>query len=127
MGRDIRETNGVQWKDFFVLNLPAKSETEYKLYLEKGAIFEYSWKTDKGELFFDLHGDPDGDITGYFKSFKKGTGNRSSGVINSLFDGPHGWYWKNTNAHPVVVILKAKGEYTRLDLKKKETTHDSID
>jgi len=127
MGDDIHETNDVQWKDFFVLKLPARSETEYKLYLKKGATFEYSWKTDKGEIFFDLHGDPAGDTTGYFKSFRTGTGDQSSGLIVSLFDGPHGWYWKNSNSYPVVVILKSKGEYTRLNLKKKETIHDSID
>jgi len=127
IARDVSEAHDVKWKDFFVLKLPAESETEYKLLLSKGVTFEYSWKTDKGIIFYDLHGDPTGDTTGYFKSFKKGSASNSSGTIVSVFDGPHGWFWKNTNHHPVVVILKTKGEYTRLDLKKIETEHKSID
>jgi len=125
---DVDGTREIQWKDFIVLKLPARSETEYKLHLSKGATLEYSWKSDAGELFYDLHGDPTGDTTGYFKSFKKNTESESSGVITSVFDGPHGWYWKNNNPDPVGIILKVKGEYTRLDLKKeKKTTHNSID
>ena len=129
--QELSDVNGpaeIQWKDFIVLKLPARSETEYKLHLTKGATLEYFWKTDSGELFYDLHGDPTGDTTGYFKSFRKNTESVSSGAITSVFDGPHGWYWKNNNSHPVGIVLKVKGEYSRLDLKKdKATTHNSID
>jgi len=125
---DVNDATELQWKDFIVLQLPARSETEYKLHLTKGATLEYSWQTDKGKLFYDLHGDPTGDTTGYFKSFKKNTESQSTGVITSEFDGPHGWYWKNSNPHPVSIILKVNGDYSRLDAKKKErSTHNSID
>jgi len=112
---DVNIPNEMKWKDFIVLKLPARSESEYKLHLTKSATLEYSWKTDVGKLFYDLHGDPTGDTTGYFKSFKKNTESQSSGAITSEFDGPHGWYWKNDNPHPVNIVLKVAGQYKRLD------------
>ena len=124
---DVNNSTEIQWKDFIVLKLPARSETEYKLHLTKGATLKYSWKADAGELFYDLHGDPTGDTTGYFKSFKKNTESESSGEITSVFDGPHGWYWKNNNSHPVGIILKVKGEYSRLDVKNKTIIENSAD
>ena len=59
------------WKDVITVTIPARGETEYKLLLDKGASFEYSWESDKGELFYDFHGEPKGDTSGYFKSFEK--------------------------------------------------------
>lgn len=60
-----------QWQDKISIIIPARGGKEYKLYLEKNATFEYAWQTNSGELFFDFHGEPAGDTTGYFKSFKK--------------------------------------------------------
>lgn len=125
-------------KESITITIPVRGEREYKLQLAKGAIFEYAWKTDKGELFFDFHGEPKGDTTGYFKSFKKDTKSHASGSLTTIFEGTHGWYWKNGNAHPVVITLKVGGEYQRLDLESaiqkinpiqttNKPTHDTID
>ena len=85
-------------------------------YCHKGASFEYSWESDKGELFYDFHGEPKGDTSGYFKSFEKSTNTQSSGTLITTFEGTHGWYWKNNNPFPVNITLKVKGNYQRLDL-----------
>lgn len=106
------------WKDTITVTLPARGEKEYKLQLAKGATLEYSWATDKGKLFSDFHGEPKGDTTGYFKSFLKGTERQSKGTLTTVFEGTHGWYWKNNNSYPVIVTLKVSGEYLRLDLDK---------
>ncbi|MDM8559415.1 HupE/UreJ family protein [Thiotrichales bacterium HSG14] len=103
------------WKDTIQITIPAKGDKEYKLWLEKDATLEYAWQTDGVKLFFDFHGEPAGDTTGYFKSFKESTNNRSSGSLTASFEGTHGWYWKNNNTLPVIVTLKAKGEYQRLE------------
>ncbi|PHS71865.1 MAG: hypothetical protein COB22_06770 [Cycloclasticus sp.] len=132
------QTKKLHWTDTIIIHIPARDEKEYKLQLAKGAMLEYAWKTDKGELFFDFHGEPSGDTTGYFKSFQKGTKPNASGNLTTIFEGTHGWYWKNNNTSPVVITLNVTGEYKRLDLKsnsqKKEpilmptkTTHDTID
>ncbi len=39
-----------------------------------------------------------------------------AGSLTTLFEGTHGWYWKNYNSHPVTITLNVKGEYKRLDL-----------
>ncbi|MFT7186481.1 MAG: hypothetical protein ACI84K_001884 [Pseudohongiellaceae bacterium] len=124
-----------QWKDSIEVVIPARGEKEYKLFLTKGATFKYTWQTKGEELFFDFHGEPADDTTGYFKSFKKSTESQSSGSLTSVFEGTHGWYWKNSTRLPVTISLKVNGEYQLLDKKKPSentipnpiTTHQSID
>jgi len=126
------------WKNTITVTIPARGDKEYKLHVDKGARFEYSWETDGAELFYDFHGEPKGDTSGYFKSFKKGTSSQDIGSLTTTFAGTHGWYWKNNTQSPVVITLKTKGEYQRPDLDKVmqqaeplqtpvSTTHDSID
>ena len=125
------------WKDIVTITIPARGDKEYKLMLAKGATFEYAWQSDKGALFFDFHGELKGDTTGYFKSFDKGTSNRKNGSLTTIFEGTHGWYWKNNNPYPVTITLNVNGEYQRLDLKVEvpqinpaqkpnNTIHDSL-
>ncbi len=114
--QQVQITEQLKWKDSITILLPARGEKEYKLQLAKGKTFQYAWQTDKGELFFDFHGEPKGDKTGYFKTFVKDTDSKASGELTTVFDGTHGWYWKNNNPFPVTIFLKVKGDYTRLDL-----------
>lgn len=107
------------WKDVIALTIPARGNKEYKLLLAKSSKLEYLWETNGIELFYDFHGEPTGDKTGYFKSFKKNTESTSSGELIASFDGTHGWYWKNNSSSDVDIILKVNGEYQRLDLIEK--------
>lgn len=132
----------VPWKDTIQITLEGRGDKEYKFYLEKDARLDYAWQTDGPELFFDLHGEPTGDTTGYFKSLQKNTLRQASGSFTTEFEGPHGWYFKNNSPLPVTITLKAKGDYQRLDVekaleekaledkpqeKKKAGTHETID
>ena len=105
-----------QWPDSVKITVPANSGLEYKFFLEKGVEFEYLWNTEGGKLYFDFHGEPKGDKTGYFKSFKEETANQSSGSLTTPFAGSHGWYWKNTSSSPVTVLLNTRGKYKVLGL-----------
>jgi len=128
--------NRTNWKDVITVTIPARGDKEYKLLFAKGATFEYSWETNGAKLFYDFHGEPKGDKTGYFKSFKKSTESKSSGTLTTLFEGTHGWYWRNNTSSAVDIVLKINGDYQRLDLMKKQITeavqensskqHDSI-
>lgn len=119
--------------DTITIIVPARGDMEYKVILTKGALLQHSWKTDGAELFFDFHGEPKDDKTGYFKSYNKSTESTSSGSLTAPFEGTHGWYWKNSTESPVRVLLEIKGSY---QLKKKPpvlpeeilapTTHDSL-
>lgn len=103
--------------DSISIIIPAKSGLEYKLYLEKKAVLEYSWNTNGAALYFDFHGEPQGDTTGYFKSYKESTSAKEQGKQIIPFAGSHGWYWKNESASPITVVLKTKGIYKVIGLR----------
>ena len=126
------------WKDTITVIIPARGDKEYKLYLPDGARLKYLWETNGEKLFYDFHGEPAGDTTGYFKSFRKNTESKSNGTLIASFEGTHGWYWRNNTSSAVKVILKVNGDYQRMDLKKtlfdvtspqknNSTKHDTID
>ncbi|MCK9607979.1 hypothetical protein A1359_15730 [Methylomonas lenta] len=105
-----------QWQDTVKIVVPAGEGLEYKFHLIKGAALEYSWATDGARLYFDFHGEPQGDKTGYFKSYKESTDNQSSGSLSAPFEGSHGWFWENKSSSPVTVVLNTKGSYRILGL-----------
>ena len=91
--------------------IPADKGLEYKFYMEKYAHLEYEWKTDGEVLYFDFHGEPEGDTTGYFESYSITTSNNMKGSLTTPFKGVHGWYWKNRSQQPITVSLTTKGYY----------------
>ncbi|MDO9170107.1 MAG: hypothetical protein Q7U18_13605 [Methylobacter sp.] len=105
-----------QWQDSVKIIVPAGEGLEYKFHLVKGATLDYSWTTDGAKLYFDFHGEPKGDKTGFFKSFKESTDNQSNGTLTAPFEGSHGWYWENKTRSPVAIILNTKGSYRILGL-----------
>jgi hypothetical protein len=105
-----------QWADSTTLVIPVHSGLEYKFHLAKQGRLDFSWSTDGAKVYFDLHGEPQGDKTGYFKSFKVGSENQATGSITTEFEGPHGWYFENKTNAPITVILNTKGAYRVLGL-----------
>lgn len=105
-----------EWQDSIVITLPARGEKEYKLLMEEGETFQYDWKTSKGKLFYDFHGEPSAGKKGSFQSFQKKTADSAGGELTTAFVGTHGWYWKNNNPFAVTISLKLSGDYTRLDM-----------
>ena len=105
------EQSAPERTDTVTIEIPANKGLEYKLLMEKYAHLEYEWTTDGEELYFDFHGEPKGDTTGYFESFAITTSNNMKGSLTTPFAGSHGWYWKNTTDTPVIVTLSIKGYY----------------
>ncbi len=99
------------WSDIVIITIPANSGLEYKFHVKKDNELAYAWKTNGEKLYFDFHGEPQGDTTGYFKSFKETTDSQSNGALTAPFTGSHGWYWENKTSTPVQVTLKTKGQY----------------
>lgn len=124
------------WKETLSISIPARGDKEFKLYVEKGNIFYYEWNTNGEPLFFDLHAEPINDASGYFESFNVDTSSNDSGTLSAPFSGMYGWYWKNSSREPVVITLKASGDYLHAnelnDLPKKHEepvqrkSHESI-
>ena len=95
--------------------IAANSGKEYKLFIDSDTTLDYSWQTNGVALFYDFHGEPEGDTTGYFKSYEKNTSDQASGSMSTVFAGTHGWYWENTSTTPVTVSLKVSGDYKLLE------------
>jgi hypothetical protein len=99
------------------ITVPAGQGLEYKFYLVKGDTMRYAWTATEDELFFDFHGEPEGDTSGYFESYTVSTADKVRGSFTASFDGSHGWYWKNEGLSTVVVTLKTEGQYEIIGIK----------
>jgi len=94
------------------IEVAAGSGIEYKFHLEQYGKIEYFWKTDGGVLYFDFHGEPEGDTTGYFESYTISTSDEMRGSMTVPFAGSHGWYWRNDSSNVINITLSTKGNYT---------------
>ena len=100
------------------ITVPAGKGIEYKFHMAEYAKMEYQWLTDGPDLYFDLHGEPEGDTTGYFESYAIATVASMKGSFTTPFAGSHGWYWKNTSDQAVTVYLVASGTFEVTGLKQ---------
>ena len=78
----------------------------------------FEWLNDGEALYIDLHGEPEGDTTGYLESYTIATSNELKGSFTAPFAGSHGWYWKNETDNPIAVQLLVKGQYEVIGLKQ---------
>ena len=90
--------------------VPANSGLEYKFYVAEHATLTYDWQSTE-PLYFDFHGEPEGDTTGYFESYGASTVDAMKGTATVPFTGSHGWYWRNEGSEDVVVTLTTLGNY----------------
>jgi hypothetical protein len=97
--------------------VPAKKGVEYKFAMGQYQKMTYEWKAEAAGLYFDLHGEPEGDTTGYFESYAIATSSEMSGSFTTPFKGSHGWYWKNNTDQAIEVSLTVKGHFDVIGLK----------
>jgi len=101
-------------KDVVEITIEPGQPIEIKLEMRSGSLVQYEWKTIKGGLNYNLHGD------GYkgsqqFISYKKGRMVPSdSGELKAEFDGYHGWFWRNREKFSVTVSLQTSGDYIQI-------------
>jgi hypothetical protein len=82
---------------------------EVKLEMSKGAKVSYEWITAGGTVNHDTHGDsPQVKYHGYSKGQQV---EQDSGELIAVFDGKHGWFWRNRGSADVTVTLKTNGVY----------------
>ena len=91
--------------------VPPNKGVEYKFKIVKYGSIIYEWTTNGEPLYFDFHGEPKGDTTGYFESYAIATAPEMKGSMTVPFDGVHGWYWKNNSDKEISVTLKTQGDY----------------
>tara|TARA_R110001599_G_scaffold6042_2_gene30102 strand:+ start:2993 stop:3562 length:570 start_codon:yes stop_codon:yes gene_type:complete len=113
----IAEQTGAYKEHSAEVTVPAGSGVEYKLHMLKGEAIRYSWNSAGEALFFDFHGEPKGDTTGYFESYTVSASDTVRGSFTASFDGSHGWYWENKGSSPITVSLKIEGNYEMIGIK----------
>ena len=103
-------------QDETTITVPSRGGLEYKFYLAQHASLNYEWSST-GALYFDLHGEPEGDTSGYFESYGAARADGMKGTVTTPFAGSHGWYWRNDTDNDVVVSLKTLGNYDVIGLR----------
>lgn len=100
-------------KDSVTITIPAGKGLEYKIAVLKHGKVKYAWKTNKGILFVDMHGDVKTTDTksGYFESYTVANSNNMAGSFIAPYEGKHGWYFKNKYSTDIQVTLNLTGEY----------------
>jgi hypothetical protein len=99
--------------DETIITLKPNEGIEYKLTMVRGTVAQYSWRTDGGNVNYDLHGSPKGG--GKETSYKKGRDVASdSGTLTAAYDGSHGWFWRNRGTKDVTITLKTTGAYSEI-------------
>ena len=84
---------------------------EVKLVMREGAVANFVWSTQGGNVNFDTHGDAPGQSV----SYSKGRGVPSAeGSLVAAFDGNHGWFWRNRGAREVTITLRTQGDYMEI-------------
>ncbi len=90
---------------------------EWKFNPARGVQIWYSWSTEGGAVDCEIHGTRA--AFGGELSYKSGrVVARDEGVHTAVFDGTHGWFFRNRGNQPVKITLITSGAYT--DLKRME-------
>jgi hypothetical protein len=92
------------------LTLGPEQETEIKTVMRSSKVFAYTWKTDRGTVYCDLHGHDPAAGSEFFVRYREDQeGAGATGSLVAPFDGEHGWYWLNYNDFPVTITLTVTG------------------
>lgn len=99
------------WRDEVRLTLTPGQGSEWKLVMSEGSVARFAWVSNGGPINYDTHGDGNGRSI----SYEKGRGVlEDEGSIEAVFDGNHGWFFRNRNRSDVTVILRTDGDYKAL-------------
>ncbi|MNQ31280.1 hypothetical protein D3C85_446490 [compost metagenome] len=98
--------------DEVTVTLKPGEATEIKLEMLNTATVSYEWTTNGVPVNHDTHGEPYNGPQGYYHSYSKAKQVKGDkGQFTAIFDGTHGWFWRNRSNSEVTITLKTKGEY----------------
>lgn len=98
--------------DEVTVTLKPGEVSEIKLEMLDKATVSYEWVTDGAPVNHETHGEPYNGPKGYYHSYSKAKQvNGDKGEFTAIFDGTHGWFWRNRSNSDVTITLKTKGEY----------------
>ncbi|MDG2969417.1 transmembrane anchor protein [Pseudomonas extremaustralis] len=104
-------TSALKTNQITVMLKPGEGK-EIKLEVLKGRTVSYEWTAVGGPVNYETHGEPYNAKKGYFHSYGKGKQVKDNqGEFTAIFDGTHGWFWRNRTNNDVTISLKATGDY----------------
>jgi hypothetical protein len=108
----VAEPEPAQKVDEVTVTLKPGEASEIKLEMLDKATVSYEWTTNGVPVNHDTHGEPYNGPNGYYHSYSKGKQVKGDkGEFTAIFDGTHGWFWRNRSNSDVTITLKTKGEY----------------
>jgi hypothetical protein len=81
---------------------------EVKLEMHKGGVVEFDWTANGAVVNFNHHGEAEGESVVYEKGRAVA---EKKGQFQALFDGEHGWWWRNRTGEDVTITLRTNGRY----------------
>ena len=105
-------TQAKRWRDSMTVTLQPNQGIELKLAMRKDEKAFYEWKADVADVYYNTHGEPPDPPKGFAAhSYAKGTSRADQGELVAVYDGMHGWFWRNRSDKAVKVTLKTGGQY----------------
>lgn len=101
-------------RDSMTVTIAPTKRVEVKLLMKKGQKADFEWSTNGAAVGFNLHGEVPTDPSVKAHVYKRGSSNAEQGSIEAVFDGVHGWSWRNTTEQPVTVTVKANGQFSAI-------------
>ena len=93
------------------LTLGPNQETEIKTKLRTNKVIVYTWHSEGGPAYCDLHGHDPAAGSEFFVRYREDQEGATdvTGSLVAPFDGEHGWYWLNINEVPITITLTVTG------------------
>lgn len=101
-------------RDSMTVTIAPTKRIEVKLEMRKGQRAEFEWRTDGTEVSYNLHAEVPSDPSIKAHVYSRGASKGENGSVVAVYDGVHGWAWRNTSDKPVTVTVKATGQFAAL-------------
>lgn len=101
-------------RDSMTVTIAPAKRMEVKLVMKKGEKASFEWSTNGAEVGYNLHGEVPTDPSVKAHIYQRGSSKGEKGSIEAVFDGVHGWSWRNNGEQPVTVTVKASGQFSAL-------------
>lgn len=112
---DLRTPLADGWRDSVTFTLDPGGKIELKLVMQDGERAFFAWQTDGPEVYYNTHGEPANADRGFAAhNYDRGTAPSAQGALTAVYEGIHGWLWRNRGDSAVTITLRTRGEYLEL-------------
>ncbi len=101
-------------RDSMTVTIEPTKRIEVKLVMKKGQKADFEWTSVGGAVTYNLHGEVPTDPSVKAHIYQRGSSSAEKGSVVAVFDGVHGWSWRNTGDKAVTITVKASGQFAEL-------------